>query len=332
MRAWTILGVSVLASLSALACDKGSDGVQVAPSASALAPSVAPATSMIVHYAIDPKGHTAIDMPGPKEHIKAETTVAGGTVDLDLMNLANTRGEVKVDLQSLATHTFDKEDDNKLQTEHAQTWLEAASKLPADQSMPNRFAVFAIRSIENPSVTDATKAPFTPGKDGKQEKKISATVKGEFLVHGHKVDKSADVDVTLIYPAGAKLDDKPAQIAIQTKTPMVVTLDEHDIKPRDNVGKIAKQAFNLLGTKVADKAGITFELTASPGTGAMMPSAMMPAMGSSSAMAGGMAPAMGTSPAMAPAMGASSAMAPAVGSSAGMAPAMGGSPAMAPTK
>ncbi len=256
-----------VAMLLLLACDKSSSSgsVELAPSASALAPSVAAPASMALKLKVDPKGHTEIDMPGPNEHIKAETSASMGNIDLDLMNIPATRGEIKVDLQSLTLKTFDDAKKNKDQTEHAQTWLEAAPKLKTEIVEPNRYAVFAIRSVDNASIVDLTKAPLAPGKDGKMEKKLTATVKGEFLVHGRKKDKAVDVDITFVYPAGAKPADKPESMVIKAKAPLVVTLDEHDIKPRDNVGSIAKEAFKLLGTKVADTASVTFEFTAAPG-------------------------------------------------------------------
>ena len=58
--------------------------------------------------------------------------------------------------------------------------------------------------------------------------------------------------------------DKPKSLTIKTKKPMRATLAEHDVKPRDGVGKLAKGAFNLLGTKVAETADITLDLKASP--------------------------------------------------------------------
>jgi hypothetical protein len=254
------------AALMLAACNNGSSsGTTTATSASALAPSVAAPTSMALKLKVDPAGHTEIDMPGPNEHIKAETTAAMGNVDLDLMNIPATRGEIKVDLQSLNLKTFDDAAKNKSQTEHAQTWLEAASKLKPEVVAANRYAVFAIRSVENASIVDLTKAPLAPGKDGKMEKKLTATVKGDFLIHQLKKDKSVDVDITFVYPAGAKPEDKPESVLIKTKSPLVVTLEEHDIKPRDNVGSIAKEAFKLLGTKVADTASVTFEIKAAPG-------------------------------------------------------------------
>lgn len=75
-------------------------------------------------------------MPAPKEHIEAGTDAASGTIDVDLMNLANTRGEIKADLLSLNTATFDDPAKDKSQTTHARTWLEVADgeegKIPED--------------------------------------------------------------------------------------------------------------------------------------------------------------------------------------------------------
>lgn len=103
------------AMLLVLGCDKSSSsgGVELAPSASALAASVAAPTSMALKLKVDPKSHTEIDMPGPDEHIKAETSAATGNIDVDLMNLPATRGEIKVDLQSLNLKTFDNPKKNK---------------------------------------------------------------------------------------------------------------------------------------------------------------------------------------------------------------------------
>src|SRR5438128_2685744 len=71
----------------------------------------------------------------------------------------------------------------------------------------NRYAVYAIRSIENASATDVTK--IAPTKDGTDEvRSLSMTTKGELLIHGHKVDRDAEVDVAFRYDPGAA-PDKP---------------------------------------------------------------------------------------------------------------------------
>ena len=253
-----VFGLPVL-----LACGKKEPDVTLAPSASGLAPSMAASSSTVVKYSFDPKGETAIDMPAPDERIKAKTTAAAGTLDVDLANFSNTRGEVKVDLTTLTTFTFppEKDKDNKAQTEHAHNWLEVGTAAAEDVRQANKWAVFAIRSIDGLSATDASK--IAPAKDGAGEvRTVTLTAHGEILVHGRKQSKDAKLEVRLQYAPGAKADSKPSSLVVKTLEPLKVTLAEHDVKPRDTQGKIAQKAFGLLGKKVADVASITFELRA----------------------------------------------------------------------
>ena len=259
------LTLALAAALGTTGCDD-KKAQSLAPAASSLAPSTVAPSAKTMKFAIDAKSSTSIDMPAPKEHIKAGTDAATGTLDVDFMNLANTRGEVKADLTTLSTKTFGDADKDKTQTGHARTWLEVADgeegKLPDDVKAANRYAVYAIRSVDNLSATDLTKVPVT--KDGDDDvRTVSATTHGEFLVHGHKVDRDADVDVAFHYaPGGAA--DKPKFLTIKSKKPFRATLADHDVKPRDGFGKIAKGAFNLLGTKVAEVADISLDLRANP--------------------------------------------------------------------
>lgn len=263
------VGVVALGALAALAFGAGCEDKKAgpaAPAASALAPSTASPSAKTTKFTVDAKSTTSIDMPAPKEHIKATTDAATGSLDVDVTNLANTRGEVKADLTTLTTKTFEDAEKNKSQTGHARTWLEVADgeegKLPDDVKATNRYAVYAIRSVENLSAADLTKVPAT--KDGADDVRIvTATTKGELLIHGHKVEREADVEVTFRYAPGAPAD-KPKALSIKTRKPLHVTLAEHDVKPRDGFGKIAKGAFNLLGTKVADTADISLDVRATP--------------------------------------------------------------------
>ncbi|MEO6576432.1 MAG: hypothetical protein ABIP89_21460 [Polyangiaceae bacterium] len=243
------------------ACDKKEPEAAPAPSASALTASVASVKS--VKFTVDPKGKMTIDMPAPKEHIKAETTVSGGSLDVDLANLANTRGEVKVDVTSLKTTTFDDSTKNESQTEHALTWLEVSDKATPAMREQDRWVVYAIRSIDGLSAPDITKvAPTKAGTD--DVRTVTLTAHGEFLLHGHKIPKDAALEVAFHYPAGAAADSKPARIDIKTKTPLHINLAEHEVKPRDTFGKVAQGSFSLLGTKVADVADVSFELRSIP--------------------------------------------------------------------
>lgn len=259
-----IIVAAAVAAIGLFGCDdKTKQQVALAPSASALAPSMAAPSAKIVKFMVDPKGTAAIDMPAPKEHIKAGTDAAAGSLDIDVMNLAASRGELKMDLSTLTTTTFGNDDDKK-QTMHARCWLEVADcedgKVADDVKAANKYAVYAIRSIENPSATDLTKV--APTKEGDDDvRTVTLTTKGELLIHGHKVEREALVEAAFHYAPGGDAT-KPKSIVVKTKSPLKVTLGEHDVKPRDNFGKIAKGAFHLLGTKVADTADITLDVRA----------------------------------------------------------------------
>jgi head-tail adaptor len=258
-----VIGLGTIVTTSG--CDEKKPNL--APVASSLAPSTAAAPgATIKKFTVDGTSKASIEMEAPKEKIKAQASGGSGTIDIDIANLANSRGEVKMDLATLATNTFGEQEKNTSQTVHARTWLEVADgesgKLDDKTKETNRWAVYAIRSIENPSATDLTKV--APTKDGADDvRTVTLTTKGELLVHGHKVERDADVEVAFHYDSGGAAD-KPKSLTIKTKKPFRVVLAEHDVKPRDGFGKLAKGSFHLLGTKVADNAEIGLDLRAKP--------------------------------------------------------------------
>lgn len=260
------MAVVALVALAAAGCEEKKSSANVAPAASSLAPSTPAPKSMAVKFVVDPTSTTALLMEGPLEKIKARTEGAAGTLDVDLKDVTASRGEVKIDLTTFTTSTFGDKSKDETQTTDARTWLEVADgadgKLDPKTKEQNRYAVYAIRAIENPSEADLTK--IAPVKDGGDDvRTVTLTTKGELLVHGHKVARDADVEMQLRYDPGAP-PDKPKSLTVKTKKPFRVVIAEHDIKPRDSFGKIAKGAFHLLGTKVADNADVTLDLRAKP--------------------------------------------------------------------
>jgi hypothetical protein len=242
-----------------LACSKKDDGPQLAPSASALAVSKTEPSATAWHFAIDPRSTTHVEMPGLKENIKGDTSAAAGTLDIVPGDLAQSRGLVRVDLSTFATHTFGSDDD-ATQTRHARTWLEAVVDGQMNDSM--RWADFAIRSFDGLSATDVTKVP--PSREGDNDvRRVTMTVHGDLLVHGHKVEKEDVVEVAFRYAPGAPVGAKPLRIEIKSKQPMRVVLKEHDVRPRDTQGKIAAWTTNLIA-KVAETADVTINLAAVP--------------------------------------------------------------------
>ncbi|MDB4947048.1 MAG: hypothetical protein JWP97_6582 [Labilithrix sp.] len=265
-KTWGACALVTIVAVAIAGCDD-KKATATAPAASSLAPSVvAPTGHKTIKLVIDPKSTTSIDMPAPKEHIKAGTDVAAGTLEIDPTNLASTRGEIKADLTTLKTRTFDDAKKDDTQTVHARTWLEVADgedgKLPDDVKSQNRWAIYAIRSVDKLSAADLTKV--TPTKEGADDvRTVTATTHGDLLIHGHKSEHEADVEVRFHYPAGAAID-APSSVVITSVRPLRTTLADHDIKPRDGLGKLAKGAFNLIGTKVAETADVTLAFKAAP--------------------------------------------------------------------
>jgi len=258
-----ITGVALLALVAG--CDDKK--TNLAPAASSLAPTTPPPSgASTMKLVIDNASKTTITLDAPKENIKASTTGGMGSLDVDLTHIGQSRGEIKMDLSTITTNTFAEADKNAAQTTHARTWLEVgdgeSGKLEDKVKEQNRYAVYAIRAIENPSAPDITKvAPVK--EDADDVRTVTMRTKGELLIHGHKVDRESEVEAKFHYPVGGDAM-KPMWVGIKTKTPFHVVLAEHDVKPRDGFGKIAKGSFNLLGTKVADNADISLDLRAKP--------------------------------------------------------------------
>jgi hypothetical protein len=263
---WKCVGFALAVALGGGAgCEEKK--VTLAPVASALASSQAlPPSASVRTFAIDPSSKTAIELDAPKEKIKAQTTAGSGTIEVDLVNVTRSRGTINVDLSTLSTSTFGDASKDSAQTTHARTWLEVADgesgKLDDQVKTANRYATYAIRSISNASASDVTKLPAT--REGADDvRTVQLTSKGELLVHSHKVEREVALQASFHYDAGAPAD-KPKSLWITTTKPIEVTLADHDVKPRDGFGKLAKGSFHLLGTKVADVAEISLDLRATP--------------------------------------------------------------------
>jgi hypothetical protein len=241
------------------ACSRKDESSRLAPAASALAASTADPTAAVWHFAVDPTSVAHVELQGLKETIKGSATGAAGTLDVVPRDLAKSRGVVRVDLATFATHTFGTGDD-ATQTKHARTWLEVQVGDKTSEEM--RWAELAIRSIDGLSAADLT--TVVANRDGQDDvRALTMTVHGELLIHGHKVQGDDAVDVTLRYPPGAAADSKPTRMAIKSRQPMRVVLKELDIRPRDPAGVALAWTTNLIA-KVADVADVTVDLTAAP--------------------------------------------------------------------
>src|ERR1700761_2746059 len=102
----------------AVGCDDKKN-TQLAPAASSLAPAAPPPPgATTTKFVVDPASKSTLELDAPKESIKAATSASDGALDIDLANIANSRGEVKVDLTTLKTSTFGDPSKDDAQTTH----------------------------------------------------------------------------------------------------------------------------------------------------------------------------------------------------------------------
>lgn len=253
-----VAAATVFASVTG--CSKKAESPAEAPAATVLASSPNAPRAHVLALAIDPNGTTRIDMPGLSEHIKAGTSAAAGSLELDPGDLGNSRGEVRIDLTTLTTHTFDDADKNANQTKHARTWLETVVDGKVNES--NRWALLVIRGVHDLSASDLTKVPAARGAAG-DVRVVTATVSGEILLHGHKVSREIPVELTFHYPPDAAAEQPLLAMDIKTRAPLRLVLKEHDIVPRDPVGAALQWTATLV-SKVAETADVSVDLTARP--------------------------------------------------------------------
>jgi len=95
------------------------------------------------------------------------------------------------------------------------------------------------------------------------ERKVTATVSGDFRLHGRKARQTAKVELTFRF-AGDKLES----LAVKTTEPMPVNLEQYEINPRDGAGKFVKSITDAvsgsLKGKLQKEAPVTIAFWAKP--------------------------------------------------------------------
>jgi len=184
-----------------------------------------------------------IEIPAPLETTRAQIGVVRGQLSVDPADPMKTTGTIEADLSDIQSHSFEDQDKNKTQTEHMHNWFEIGGDVTPDVREKNRWAKFVITKI--------LKAEAIPNT-----KKYAVQAQGDFTVHGITKPKTVDLEITV--------DDAKKPVAIVTKKPFVVSLKEHDVKPRDTTGKFLDGALKVVGLKLSDEAQVSLDLKPVP--------------------------------------------------------------------
>jgi polyisoprenoid-binding protein YceI len=230
------------------------------PKASAEAPSpsgsamAAPAVGML-RFTVEPAGSAGYVIDAPVEKGKGKWTKFRGMIDVDPSDLTKTRGQVDMDLDDLKTFTFDDASKNTAQTEHAHNWFEIGTDVAPDVKERNRWARFTITAIEQATPTKLADAPDHGGRA------VKVVAKGDLKLHGVTAPKTVTLTAVFSGPP-----DAPTSVRLKTSEPFAVSLNEHDVKPRDAIGKFISGSLEVVlrNKKIVDTAQVSIdELTLS---------------------------------------------------------------------
>jgi hypothetical protein len=204
-------------------------------------------------------------MDAPLEKISGEAVDAiSGDISVDLQDLRKSTGLVRIDLDRLVlyqekrakeTEDFGRRAMVEVQNQHAKAWLEIGPDAPPAVRENNRVVEFRLERIQKASTSEVARLTGA-------EREVDAELVGRLRVHGRAVDKTAKVQLLFRFT-----DATLESVRVRTLEPVPVDLAEHDIRPRDAFGKLAKMTLEAAGQKVARSAPVTFEFSVTPRRG-----------------------------------------------------------------
>ena len=182
-----------------------------------------------------------------------------GELFIDQKDVTKSTGLVKVDLFTLTLaqrkrankdEQYGEERTVQKQVKDAHTWLQISDDAPPPEREKYRFVEFKLDEF-----AEATPKDLTTASGG--ERKLTATVRGDFRLHGRVTKKQVKIEATFKYDGNTLKG-----VHVRTLEPVAVALAEHDVKPRKAFDVLADTTLEALGAKVGKVAQVSFEFDA----------------------------------------------------------------------
>jgi hypothetical protein len=227
-----------------------------------------------VRYRVDERCQLAVELPAREATPRAVVRVTRGELDVDLMDLARTRGTVDVDVASILMQS-DEDAGAADPSSEARAWLDIGDLRPEAERERLRWATFSIATISEPSASAAHEGkrqapPPLAAADGAatdaevsgEDRMVTATISGTLSLHGFRVERSLRARALFHYAAAAVAGAVPTSIRLELVRPLSISLVTHDIKPRDASGTFLAQKSKELGVRVGKEAKVSGSLGA----------------------------------------------------------------------
>jgi len=230
-----------------------------------LTPSLAFSETAHFSFGAGAQNTVKIEIPAPLETTRAQLSGVRGVLDVDLGDLTKTAGVIEADLSGIKSSSFSDQDKNDTQTEHMRNWFGLGEDMPAAQREKNQWARFTITKVTKADPSNFSKAPTFSDALG-TGRKFRIMANGDFTVHGITKSKVVELEAS-VFDVKSEGAYQGAQRVLMLKTvkPFIVSLKEHDVKPRDTTGKFLSTALKVVGLKLSDDAQVSLDLRAIQG-------------------------------------------------------------------
>ncbi len=185
------------------------------PTASAAASAGADAAVTTTKYVLTDQSRILVELGTRRGKVRGKLTRVSGELELALSGLAQSHGEVRAELGSLALDEGATEDDA--------AWLTRAQSALGlgDGGVDAASSAFTITALSEVSVEAVT------AETGKH---VRGVAEGDLLLNGFRVSKRVPLEAEFGFAGGA---GAPTTVAIRSRAPLVLTLETHEIHLRE---------------------------------------------------------------------------------------------------
>lgn len=238
--------------------------------------SAGPVAAHVRDYEIDERGIANFSLKGTEAVPSGQLRVARGRLQIDLADLARSRGKVAMDVASVSMDEWQDGGANAA-TNTARAWLAVGADRPEAERERLRWATFEITRIsevsaDTPASGRVVKQPPSAdasadaGDGGSAEPGTSRSVRlkalGTLTFNGYRVERGVSLEVMFHWRAGQSEQTPPTALSLRTRSPLFVELAAFDVAPRDQAGRRVPADDRLLGRQVGREARVELQLSA----------------------------------------------------------------------